>query len=134
MSSLFLRDGGGLAPFDCSDTAGISARWERWLRDFELFKPQANVPYKRLSFREMIQLSNETLEQFMTKLTQKAQSCEFGEYAVAVDEQIRDQVINHCLSHNIRRKLLEKGKILTSQQLREIVRVMEDSEKTGWQD
>ena len=45
----------------------------------------------------------------MTKLTQKAQSCEFGEYAVAVDEQIRDQVINHCSSHNIRRKLLEKG-------------------------
>ena len=25
MSSIFLRDVGGLAPFDCSDTAGISA-------------------------------------------------------------------------------------------------------------
>ena len=46
-----------------------------------------------------------------------------------MDEQIRDQVISQCLSHNIRRKLLEKGKILTLQQLREITRVMEDSEK-----
>ena len=25
MSSVFLRDVGGLAPFDCSDTAGVSA-------------------------------------------------------------------------------------------------------------
>ena len=179
MSSVFLRDVGGLAPFDCSDTAGISARWERWLRAFELFadgkgvkhadqkkalmlhtaglsvqdifftldegtgennylkakdaldkyfKPQANVPYERLCFREMSQLPSETVEQFVTRLRQKAQSCEFGD-AAAVDEQIRDQVISKCLSHNIRRKLLEKGKILTLQQLREIARVMEDSEK-----
>ena len=64
----------------------------------------------------------------MTRSRQKAQSCEFGD-AAAVDEQIRDQVIRKCLSHNIRRKLLEKGKILTLQQLREIARVMEGSEK-----
>ena len=179
MSSVFLRDVGGLAPFDCSDTAGISARWERWLRAFELFadgkgikhadqkkalmlhtaglsvqdifftldegtgennylkakdaldkyfKPQANVPYERLCFREMSQLPSETVEQFVTRLRQKAQSCEFGD-AAAVDEQIRDQVISKCLSHNIRRKLHEKGKILTLHQLREIARVMEDSEK-----
>ena len=38
----------------------------------------------------------------MTRLRQKAQSCEF-EDAAAVDEQIRDQVISKCLSHNIRR-------------------------------
>ena len=37
MSCVFLRDVGGLAPFDCSDTTGIPARWERWLRAFELF-------------------------------------------------------------------------------------------------
>ena len=56
------------------------------------------------------------------------ESCEFG-VAAAVDEQIRDQVISKCLSHNNRRKLLRKGKILTLQQLREIACVMEDSEK-----
>ena len=92
------------------------------------FKPQANFPYERLYFREMSQLPSESVEQFVTQVRQKAQSCEFGDVA-AVDEQIRDQVISKCLSHNIRRKLLEKGKILTLQQLREIARVMEDSEK-----
>ena len=76
----------------------------------------------------MSQLPSETVEQFVTRLRQKAQSCEFRD-AAAVDEQIRDQVISKCLSHNIRQKLLEKGKILTLQQLREIARVMEDSEK-----
>ena len=27
----------GLGPFDCSDSSGIAARWERGLRAFELF-------------------------------------------------------------------------------------------------
>ena len=167
MSSVFLRDVGGLAPFDCSDTAGISARWERWRRALESFANgkevkeadqrkalilhtaglsvqdifftldegtgennylKANVPYERLCFREISQLPSETMEQFATRLRPKAQPCEFGD-AAAVDEQIPDQVISKCLSHNLRRKLLEKGKILTLQQLREIARVMEDSEK-----
>ena len=73
----------------------------------------------------MSQLPGETVQQFVTPLRQKAQSCEFGD-AAAVDEQIRDQVISKCLSHYIRRKLLDKGKILTLQQLKEIARVMED--------
>ena len=119
MASVYLSDTHGLKPFDCTDTAGISARWERWLRAFELFavgkgvknvdqkkalllhtiglsvqdiyftldegggtdsyqrvkatlnkyfKPQANVPYERLCFRETSQLANETIEQFVTRL------------------------------------------------------------------
>ena len=32
----------------------------------------------------------------------------------AVEERVRDQVISKCLSHNIPRELLEKGKILDS--------------------
>ena len=92
------------------------------------FKPQANVPYERLCFREMNQLPSETVEQFVTRLRQKTQSCEFGD-ASAVEERIRDQVISKCLSHNIRRELLEKGKIGTLQPLREIARVMVDSAK-----
>ena len=63
------------------------------------FKPQANVLYERLCFREMSQLPSETVEQFVTRLRQKAQSCEFGG-AAAVDEQIRDQVISKCLSQH----------------------------------
>ena len=43
------------------------------------FKLQAKVPYERLCFREMSQLPSETVEQFVTRLRQKAQSCEFGD-------------------------------------------------------
>ena len=46
-----------------------------------------------------------------------------------MDKQIREQVISKCLSHNNHRKLLEKWKTLTLQQLREIACIMEDSEK-----
>ena len=168
MASVYLSDAHGLKPFACSESAGISVRWERWLRDFELFatgkgvknvdhkkalllrtaglnvqdihfslteeggsdsfpkakatlnkyfKPQANVPYERPCFRETSQLANETVEQFVTRLRQKAQTCEFRD-AATVDEQIRDQVISKCLSHELRRKLLRKGRNLTLPQLR----------------
>ena len=46
-----------------------------------------------------------------------------------MDEQIRDLVISKCLSHELRRKLLQKGRNLTLPQLREIARSMEESEK-----
>ena len=36
MESVYLSDAQGLKPFDCSETS-LSARWERWLRTFELF-------------------------------------------------------------------------------------------------
>ena len=36
------------------------------------FTPQVNVPYERLCFREMSQLPSETVEQFVTRLRQKA--------------------------------------------------------------
>ena len=34
---MYLSDTQVLKPFDCSETAGISSRWERWLQAFELF-------------------------------------------------------------------------------------------------
>ena len=43
MGSVCLSDAHGLKPFDCSETAGISARWERWLRAFELFATEKGV-------------------------------------------------------------------------------------------
>ena len=46
-----------------------------------------------------------------------------------MDEQIRDQVISKCLSHELRRKLVQKGRNLTLPQLREIARSIEESEK-----
>ena len=44
-----------------------------------------------------------------------------------MDGEIRNQVISKFLSHNFRRKLVEKGTTLTVQKLRELTRIMEDS-------
>jgi len=76
------------------------------------------------------QLADESVEMFVTRLRQKAKTCEFGD-ANAAEEQTRDQVISKCLSHELRRKLLQKGQAFTVQRLREIVRAMEESEKKG---
>ena len=73
------------------------------------FTPQSNVPYERHVFRNTAQLPSETVEQFITRLRIKAETCELG---LTVEEQIRDQVIDKCLSHHLRRKLLEKARTL----------------------
>ena len=44
-------------------------------------------------------------------------------------EQIRDQIIEKCAFNLLRRKLLEKGRTLNLQQLRDIARALEDSER-----
>ena len=53
MSSIYLGDTRFLKPFDCPEIAGISARWERWLRAFELFakgRGVQNVNQKKALF------------------------------------------------------------------------------------
>ena len=47
---------------------------------------------------------NEAVEQFINRLRERAVYCEFGAAQV---EMIRDQVIETCLSHRLRRKRLE---------------------------
>ena len=92
------------------------------------FTPQANIPYERHLFRRMVQSQTETVDQFVTRLRTQAEMCAFGD-ADKINEQIRDQVIEKCSSHRLRRKLLEKGATLTLQQLLDTARVFEESER-----
>ena len=92
----------------------------------QYFTPQVNVPYKRHTFRMMTQLPTESVDQFVTRLREKVDCCEFGETA---DENIRDQVIEKCLSNRLRRKLLEGGRNLTLHDLETIARAMEASDR-----
>lgn len=62
------------------------------------------VPYERSLIRATSQQVNKTVEQFITCLLERAVYCELS---AAQDEMIRDQVIEKCLSHRQRRKLLE---------------------------
>ena len=54
-----------------------------------------------------------------------SENCEFGE---AKEEHIRDQLIDKCRSHNLRKKLLETSGGLTLQKARKIARLTEAAE------
>ena len=71
------------------------------------FTPKQNVPFERHLFRQIVQTSEETMDQFVCRLRTRASTCEF----VNVDEAIRDQIIDWCYSNQLRRKLLEKDKL-----------------------
>lgn len=58
----------------------------------------------------MEQEDGETLAQFVTRLRHVVKDCDYGDQA---DNQIRDQVLQRCRSHELRKKLLEKGEHLT---------------------
>ena len=90
------------------------------------FKPQVNTPFQRHVFRQAKQEKDETVDQYLTRLCQLAENCVFGE---TKDEQIRDQFIDKCRSHNLRKKLLRSGATLTLKTTQEIARAMEDAEK-----
>lgn len=71
----------------------------------------------------MTQTSSETVEQYITRLRQKAVFCNFHN----INENFRDQVIDKCYSQRLRRKVLERNNV-TLVQLREIAQSLEASE------
>ena len=85
------------------------------------FTPKANVPFERHGFRQMEQLTGETIDQFVCRLRQKAVSCEF----TSVEEAIRDQLIEKCKDLTLRRKFLEKSQGATLTILQNVARVHE---------
>ena len=93
-----------------SDAGGIKdyGKAEKALNDY--FIPKVNSTYQSHVFRSMEQHDGETVAQFVTRLTQVVKDCDYGEQA---ENQIRDQVVLRCKSHELRRKLLEKGEKLT---------------------
>ncbi len=53
----------------------------------------------------MTQGSDESMDQFVCRLRQRAATCDFADKE---DDHIRDQVIDKCSSGHLRRKFLEK--------------------------
>ena len=72
-------------------------------------------------FRNASQRDDETIEQCITRLRQKAETCKFTK----VEEHIRDQIIENCNSNAFRQKFLEKRKELNLEMLRKIARSYE---------
>ena len=71
------------------------------------FKPKANVTLERSQCINISQQANESMDRYITRLKQKAVYCNFTN----VEENIRDQVIEKCISQRLRRKLLEKDNV-----------------------
>ena len=76
----------------------------------DYFIPKVNSTYQNHLFRSMEQQDGETVAQFVTRLRQVVKDCDYGDQA---ENQIRDQVVQRCKSHELRKKFLEKGEKLT---------------------
>ena len=88
----------------------------------DCFIPKANVPFERNLFRQITQTNEETIDQFVCQLKQRAASCDFGGRE---DEYIRDQLIDKCYSAKLRRKFLEKDGSVTLNDLLKTARAQE---------
>ena len=76
-------------------------------RDF--VQPKSNPVFLRYKFYHETH-GNDSIEEFVTRLTISARDCVFGDHA---DEMIRDRIVFGCRLERVREKLIEKGRDLT---------------------
>ena len=74
------------------------------------FAGNINQPFERHKSRSMRQETAESIAHFVSRLMRQADFCGFGGTR---GNQVRDQLIEGCLSTKLRLKLLKKGKDLT---------------------
>ncbi|XP_060604313.1 uncharacterized protein K02A2.6-like [Ruditapes philippinarum] len=67
------------------------------------FKPRKNTQFEIFEFRNMKQLHGESIDQFTTRLRQKAKNCEFSD----IDSEIKSQIIQGVISQNMRMQCLQ---------------------------
>ena len=91
------------------------------------FKPKVNTAYARHAFKQLQQQEKETVLQFVTRLRRAAKDCGYG---ADTDNHIRDEVLQKCRSHYLRRRLLEEEKELT---LKRTLEIAEQCEKVETQ-
>ena len=76
------------------------------------FIPKSNSAYARHAFKNTIPAEGESVSQYHIRLAAIAKDCG---YAADCNNQIRDQILFHCESEYLQRKLLEEGDDLTLQ-------------------
>ena len=93
------------------------------------FTPRKNISYNRHMFRKHSQAEGETVGQFVTRLRQLANLCEFR---TEVEDFIRYQVIDNCQSKRLRTKLLAE-RDLTLDRVLDVAAAMMASERQAAQ-
>lgn len=78
------------------------------------FKPAKNVIYERYVFGCCKQDEGESIDSFVTRLREKAASCEYG---VLRDELIRDKIVLGIANESTRRRLLREKNLTLSDAL-----------------
>ena len=66
----------------------------------EYFQPKKNISYERHVFHKAKQQSEETIDNYVVRLSKLAISCEFGDK----NEIIRYQIVNSCVSSKLKKK------------------------------
>ena len=72
------------------------------------FRAVDNVPYERHVFRQLALTKGETADKFMVRLRKQARHCNFG---AALEENLRDQLIEKLADVELKKKLLEVNNI-----------------------
>lgn len=75
----------------------------------EYFIPKQNKTFGRHIFRLIKQVEGETFDKFLIKLRDQAEKCKFDK----PDEHIIDQIIERCVSSELRKKILTMGDKVT---------------------
>ena len=83
------------------------------------FKPQVNQEFEIFQFRQMKQMDSETVDDYATRLRQKAEYCGFTDK----ERELKSQIIQGCKSAKLRRKALQEN--LDLQKLLLTARTME---------
>ena len=86
------------------------------------FQPKQSTLYETILFRREKQQKTESIDQYCTKLRKLAEKCNFADQ----DREIKTQIIEGCLSSQLRRKVLEKDRTL--EELLELARSLSLSE------
>lgn len=87
------------------------------------FVPKSNAEYEKYIFRNAKQREGETIDQFCTKLRKLAINCNFA--ADSVNDEIKSQIVQGCISSQLRRKALRSE--MTLEALLETGKTMEIS-------
>ena len=90
----------------------------------EYVVPKGNEVFERYEFKQMTQLPNETVDQFIYRLRAKSAMCNFDN----VDSAIRDQLLDKCHSASLRRRFLEKSEKAELKDFEKIARAYETVE------
>ena len=77
----------------------------------EYFSPSKNVPFEVYKFGQAKQQEHETLDAYYTRLCTLAKTCEFAD----TDTELKQQIIEGCLSNRLRREILMEKSFTLSQ-------------------